>query len=74
MHLVYDGLPTSRNIEAIEKVQRHTTKQLPGMQDISYQETRNLETAYTVELEGIFKILHDQYYCEVANIAHKLCI
>ena len=46
MHPVY-GLPISRNIEAIEKVQRRATKQLPGMKDISYQETRNLETAYT---------------------------
>ena len=74
MHPVY-GLPISRNIEAIEKVQRRATKQLPGMKDISYQERLEILKLPTLvyrrtrgDMIETYKILHNKYYCDVANI------
>ena len=69
--------------EAIEKVQRRATKQLPGMKDISYQERLAILKLPTLvyrrnrgDMIETYKILHNKYYGDVSNIIklHTNCV
>ena len=69
--------------EAIEKVQRRATKQLPGMKDISYQERLEILKLPTLvyrrnrgDMIETYKILHNKYYGDVSNFIklHTNCV
>ena len=64
-----------KHIEAIEKVQRRATKQLPGMKDLSYQERLKILKLPSLvyrrtrgDMIETYKLLHNTYDSEVSNI------
>ena len=77
-HLEYASCiwsPYNKHIEAVERVQRRATKQLPGMKDIPYPERLNILKLPTLvyrrargEIIETFKLLHDKYYDEYSQL------
>ena len=64
-----------KHIEAIERVQRRATKQLPGMKDLPYPERLKILKLPTlvyrrarVDMIETYKLLHDKYYGEYSQL------
>ena len=66
--------------DAIENVQRHATKQLPGMKNIPYEERLQRLKLPTLAYRGtrgdmieVYKLLHGKYDSDISNIVklHK---
>ena len=78
-HLEYASCiwsPYNKNhIEAVERVQRRATKQLPGMKDLPYPERLKILKLPTLvyrrargDMIETFKLLHDKYYGEYSQL------
>ena len=68
--------------DAIERVQRRATKQLPGMKDLSYPERLNIFDLPTLvyrrtrgDMIETYKLLHKKYMCDISNLTklHANC-
>ena len=64
-----------KHIEAIERVQRRATKQLPGMKDLPYPERLKILKLPTLvyrrargDMIETYKLLHDKYYGEYSQL------
>ena len=69
------GHHIKKHIEAVERVQRRATKQLPGMKDLPYPERLNILKLPTRvyrrarwDMIETFKLLHDIYYGEYSQL------
>ena len=64
-----------KHIEAVERVQRRATKQLPGMKDLPYPERLKILKLPTLvyrrargDMIETYKLLHDKYYGEYSQL------
>ena len=72
---VYGHHIKKKYIEAVERVQRRATKQLPGMKDLPYPERLKILKLPTLvyrrargDMIETFKLLHDKYYGEYSQL------
>ena len=63
------------HIEAVERVQKRATKQLPGMKHLPYPERLNILKLPTLvyrracgDMIETYKLLHDKYYGEYSQL------